>query len=369
MRIVLTSGGTGGHIFPLVVVAQKIREKQSEAEFLFIGPRGELEEALMQKNDIPMNRILAGKLRRYFSFLNFLDFFKVIIGIFQSFWYLLLYMPDVIFSKGGYASLPVVLAGWVYQIPIVLHESDSVPGITNKLLGKLADRVAVSYPQAEEYFSSSRAVLTGNPLRTDINQGNPQKIKAEFSLTESKKIIFIWGGSQGSEMINQKIVNILPKLLEKYQVIHQTGRNNFEKVKTLAGEMGIKEGREGYHAIPFIEDDLKDFLAVADLIISRAGANSLSEIAANQKPAIIIPLRNSANDHQRKNAYFLSQIGGCIVLEEDNLGENLLLSRIDEVMENKDLQEKLAQNIQKFFHPDAADKIAAGILEMVEPEA
>jgi UDP-N-acetylglucosamine--N-acetylmuramyl-(pentapeptide) pyrophosphoryl-undecaprenol N-acetylglucosamine transferase len=364
MRIVLTSGGTGGHLFPLVVVAEKIKEKQPDAELLFIGPKGLLEESLMKKNNIPVNKILVGKFRRYFSFSNFLDIFKIPIGIIQSLWYLLKYMPDVIFSKGSYASLPVVIAGWIYQIPIMVHESDSVPGKTNEILGKLANRVAISYPQAESFFTPEKAVLTGNPLRQDINQGNAQKIREKFSLTELKKIIFVWGGSQGSDLINSKIINILPKLLKNYQVIHQTGKKNFEKVKARAGEMGIKEGRGGYFAIPFIEDDLKDILAAADLVISRAGANSLSEIAANKKPAIIIPLKNSANDHQRKNAYFLSQIGGCLVLEEENLGESLLLSRINEIMESQELQEKFSKNIQKFYHSDAAEKITAGILEM-----
>jgi UDP-N-acetylglucosamine--N-acetylmuramyl-(pentapeptide) pyrophosphoryl-undecaprenol N-acetylglucosamine transferase len=226
--------------------------------------------------------------------------------------------------------------------------------------------VAISYPQAEKYFDSKKVVLTGNPLREDINQGDPQKIKNKLSLTESKKTIFVWGGSQGSDFINSRVLNILPDLLEKYNVIHQTGKNNLEKARARAGELGIKEGREGYYAFSFIEEDLKDFLAVADLVISRAGANSLSEIAANKKPAIVVPLKNSANDHQRKNAYALSQIGGCLVLEEDNLGENLFLGRINEIMESEKLQEKFSQNIQNFFHPDAADKIAQNIIDIAE---
>ncbi len=364
MRIVLTSGGTGGHLFPLIDVAKKIKEKQPDAEFLFVGPDGILEDILMEKNDIPSKKILVGKFRRYFDLANFLDFFKVPIGIIQSLWHLLIYMPDVIFSKGGYASFPVVIAGWIYQIPIMVHESDSVPGKTNEILGKLANRVAISYPQSEAYFQTGKTVMTGNPLRADINQGDPQKAKDKFSFSEDKKIIFIWGGSQGSDTINTKILNILPELLKKYYVIHQTGKNNLEKVRARAGELGIKEGRDGYYVMPFIEDDLKDILAVANLVISRAGANSLAEIAANKKPAIVVPLKNSANDHQRKNAYFLSQIGGCLVLEEDNLGENLFLSRIEEIMGSAELQEKLSCNIQRFYHPDAAEKIAQSLLDM-----
>lgn len=365
----MTGGGTGGHIFPLITVAQKIREKDSTTELLFIGPQGQLEKYLMENNNIPQKNILTGKFRRYFSLSNPVDIIKIFLGIFQALWYLLIYMPDAIFSKGGYASIPVIVAGWLYRIPILTHESDSVPGMVNSILGKLATRVAVSYPQAEKSFVSYQTLLTGNPLREDINKGDPQKAREKFSLIPDKKVIFAWGGSLGAEIINSKLINILPELLSEYQVIHQTGEKNFEKVKERVGEMGVKIGRDGYHPLPFIGDELKDVLAVADLIISRAGANSLSEIAANKKPSIIIPLKNSANDHQRMNAYAISQLGGCFVLEEDNLGENLLLSRINEIMKNEELRNKLSQNIYKFFQPDAAEKIVEGIFDMLKDKA
>jgi len=366
MKIVLTGGGTGGHITPLISVANKIREKYPDAEFVFMGPKGKLEKEFMDKVGIPTENISTGKMRRYFSFRNFLDFFRVIFGLFHSLWYLLKHMPDAIFSKGGYAAFPVVIAGWIYRIPILVHESDSVPGITNSILGKFATRVAVSYPSAEKEFPSSQVVLTGNPLRSDINQGDAAKARAEFGLLESKKVVFIWGGSQGSRIINEKIVNILPQLLKKYQVIHQTGENNFNQVVRKAGELGIKAGREGYIAIPFIREELKDVLALADLIITRAGANSLSEIAANGKPAIAIPIESSANNHQRMNAYALARIGGCVVLEESNLGEHILLGKIDEIMQSEEVRKKLSDNIKTFYHADAADKIVEGILGMIK---
>jgi UDP-N-acetylglucosamine--N-acetylmuramyl-(pentapeptide) pyrophosphoryl-undecaprenol N-acetylglucosamine transferase len=366
MKIVLTGGGTGGHIFPLITVANKIKEKNPETEFLFIGPRGKLEHELMDAAGIPIKNIKVGKMRRYFSAHNFVDFFKVPIGIIQSLWHLLVYMPDAIFSKGGYASLPVVLAGWVYRIPILIHESDSVPGVTNDILGKFATRVAVSYAQAERDFPAAQVVLTGNPLREDINQGNAEKARAEFALLGSKKVIFVIGGSQGSRVINEKILTLLPHMLHRYQVIHQTGNLDFERVRHKAGELGIKAGHDGYYPVPFVPDNGRDILALADIVITRAGANSLSEIAANGKPAIVVPLENSANDHQRMNAYAIAKMGGCIVLEENNLGEHVLLNKIDEIAENEELRKSLSQNIQAFYHADAADKIATGILEMVE---
>lgn len=368
MRIVLTGGGTGGHLFPLIAVAQKIREKRPGVEFVFMGPAGKMEKNIIGKTGVRMKKILSGKRRRYFSPLNFLDFFKVPVGIIQSLWHLLVLMPDAVFSKGGYASFPVVMAAWVYHIPIFIHESDANPGEANSVLGKFARRVAVSYPEAEKYFPSDQVVLTGNPLLDDITQGDAQKIRTAFNLHESKKVIFVVGGSQGARAINNKILNILPELLRKYEVIHQTGENNFEEVRHKAGELGVKPGHEGYFPMPFYgeEFELKDILAATDLVISRAGGNTLTEIAACKKPAIIIPLSTAANDHQRMNAYAIARHGGCVVLEENNLGEHLLLKKIEEVMENEEIRNELSSSIGKFYHPDAAEKIAEGVLGMIE---
>ncbi len=366
MRIVLTGGGTGGHLIPLINVAKKINEKIGGVEFLFIGPEGVLEEKLIAEEGIALKNILVGKMRRYFSLKNFLDAFKIPIGIIQSLWALLLFMPDAIFSKGGFASFPVVLAGWLYRIPIFIHDSDCVPGLANSILGKLATRVAVSYPEAEREFTPGKVALTGNPISGDIANGDPEKARKMFSLTDIKKTIFIYGGSQGAQLINDKIIKILPQLLKKYQVIHQTGEKNLEDVEHKAGQLGIKAGRDGYHPVAFIRDELKDILAAADLVVTRAGANSLSEIAANGKPAIIIPIERSANNHQRMNAYSIYKTGGCVVLEESNLGENIFLSRIEEILQNSELAGKLSENIKQFYHADAADKIAEGIIEIIK---
>ena len=366
MKIVLTGGGTGGHIIPLIAVAQKIKEKNPEAEFLFIGPKGKIEKELMEKENIPLKYVLVGKMRRYFSFRYLIDIFKLPLGIIQTLWYLLFYMPDAIFSKGGYASLPVVVVGWLYRIPILIHDSDANPGLANIFLAKFSNRVAISYSRAERYFPAKQVVLTGNPLREDINQGEAQKAREKFSLLESKKVIFIWGGSQGARAINNKILNILPDLLKRYQVIHQTGEKNFREVEHKAGVLGIKNGRRGYIALPFISEGLNDILALAELIISRSGSNSISEIAANGKASIIIPLANSANNHQRMNAYAIAKVGGCVVLEEANLGANMLLEKINEIMDKVELKEKLEKNIKSFYHPEATEKIAGGILGMIK---
>jgi len=365
MKIVLTGGGTGGHLIPLIAAARAIKKKNPYVQFTFIGPKGEMEKIMMANEGIPVKYILAGKARRYFSLMYIVDAFKVPIGIIQCLWILLWNMPEAIFSKGGYACVPVVLVGWLYRIPVMIHESDSIPGAANVVLAKFCERVAVSYPEAERYFPAAQVVLTGNPLRDDIASGDAIKAKEMFNLTDSKKIIFIAGGSQGARTINNHILNILPKLLQDYQIIHQTGEKNLEEVEHRAGELGIKAGHEGYYPVGFIGEEMKDIYAAADLMIIRAGANTIAEAAANGKPAIIIPLANSANNHQQMNAFSLAKIGAAVVLEENNLGENLLLKTIGDIMLDEALRQKLSANIRSFYHADAADKIAEGVLGMI----
>jgi UDP-N-acetylglucosamine--N-acetylmuramyl-(pentapeptide) pyrophosphoryl-undecaprenol N-acetylglucosamine transferase len=366
MRIILAGGESGGHLTPLVAVAKKIREKVPEVEFMFIGPKGKLEDEIMGRENIPIRNIMTGKLRRYFSFKNFVDFFRIPLGVLKSLWLLLIHMPDAIFSKGGSASFPVVVAGWLYRIPILIHESDSNPGLANSMLGKFATRVAVSYPEAEKYFPAAQVVLTGNPLNANINKGDINRARQTYGLTESKKVIYVTGGSQGAKSINDKILRILPQLMHKYQIIHQTGEYDFENVVRVAGELGFKAGRGGYYPIAFIKENIGDVFAVADLVISRGSATTISEIAANKKPAIIIPLETSASDHQRMNAYSLARIGGCVVMEENNMGEHMLTEKIDEIMNDETLRSKLSENIGTFYHADATEKIADGILGMIK---
>lgn len=368
MKIVLTGGGTGGHLTPLVAVADKLRSKLgSEADILYVGSGAELERKIMSEKGIPAKFVVSGKMRRYFSLLNFVDFFKIPIGFVQSLWLLLRFMPDVIFSKGGYVAVPIVLAAWVYRIPIMIHESDSAPGIANQFLAKFANRIAVAYPSAEEYFPKEKTALVGNPIRFQITEGDPVMLRRELEFTQSRKTLLILGGSQGSQVINDAIVRILPQLLQHFQVIHQTGQDNFENVLHQAAEMGVKAGHGGYYATAFMnENKLRDAFALSDLVISRAGATSITEIAANGKAAILIPIAASANDHQHMNAYALAKIGAALVVEEANLGEHILFERINQILDNSELQQSMIEKIKTFYHPAAAEVIANSIIEIAK---
>lgn len=368
-RIVLAGAGSGGHIFPLVAVAERIKAHDPHCEFLYIGTKSQMSnvgESAMARMDIPTINIVTGKMRRYFSMEYFIDFFRVPIGVVQSLWHLLVFMPDAVFSKGGYASVPVVAAAWLYRIPVLTHESDATPGWANRICGKLSHYVAVSFTETKKYFLARKTVLTGNPIRTAMTQGDRMRGYQRWNFSESKPVIFVVGGSQGSQRINEALVRILPDLAVFAQVLHVTGEDHYQHILPRVGEMGFKSGRKRYYAAPFLDrEEMADAYAMADLVIARAGANTITELAANHKVAILVPLMGSANNHQAMNAYSAAKVGGALVLEESNLGSSLFLEKIKSVLHDRDLRMKLQNNIAQFYHPDAADVIAAGVIKMM----
>lgn len=367
-RVVLTGGGSGGHVMPLVAVTQSLRAKLGDrTDFLYIGSKGKIEQDAMNEALVPSKFILTGKMRRYFSLRNFTDLFRIPVGFMQALWHLFWYMPDAVFSKGGHVAVPVVLAAWIYRIPIVTQDSDAVPGMATRMLGKFANRIAVAYPSAMKYFPADSVALIGNPIRTEFLTGTAEEGRKLFGLQEAKPTVLILGGSLGARIIDKAIVTILPKLLTKAQVIHQTGADHYDETISSAKELGVEADQGGYFPRAFMQiDELKHALAVADVIVSRAGANAIAEIAALEKPSILIPLASAANDEQRMNAYEIARIGGAIVLEEGNLGENIFLGKITGLLEDKVLQGQMAQAIKVFYHPDAADVISDELIQLMQ---
>lgn len=367
-RVVLSGGVSGGHTYPLIAVARVLRRRYPQGiELLFLGGRGSFEEGAMQAEHIPIRRVSYGKMRRYFSLLNYLDFFKMPLGIAQSLWHLLLFMPDVVFSKGGAASVPVVLAARFYRIPVLIHDSDAIAGRANAWLGKRVQKIAIAYPSAAQYFPAGKTALTGNPVREEILAGSQERAKERFRLDPQKKTIVLFGGSQGAQGLNNALLRILPLLLTKgVQVIHQTGSGHLEGVLAIAADLGIPTESGSYHPVAFLSAaEIGDVLAVADLVISRAGAGSIAEIAAHRKASVFVPLPTAANDEQRKNAYDIAEIGGGLVLEEANLGEHLLLEHLDALMNNDDLRTEMGAKLHAFYHPDAAERIVDGLIDLM----
>lgn len=376
MRILFTGGGTGGHLFPIIAVARELKKLQTPdsppPKMLFIGPRTIGGEAL-EKEGIGRQSIQAGKLRRYFSGHNFFDLFRVFIGFLQSLWIVFAYMPNVIFSKGGFGSVPVVLAAWLYRIPVLTHESDAIPGLSVKLTSRLSKRIAVSFPSAAEFFPAKKTALVGNPVRAEILAGSKDAAKTIFKLLGQKPVILILGGSQGAKTINDIISTILNDLLEKCEIIHQCGEENYEEIKTLIGnpraplEATPLTGLAGYHLFPFLdEEQYKNAFAAADLVVSRAGAGTIFEIAACAKPSVLIPLPNSAQDHQKQNAFEYAKTGATLVVQQENLTPNFLKDRVFALLGNPDLLAKMSSAARSFAKPDADSQIAQELLNIAK---
>ena len=369
LRIVLTGGVSGGHTFPLIAVAEKITEQTNgNVEFLFIGPKGRFGAEAMEERGIPVRLVSTGKLRRYFSFQNFIDPFLIPIGCIQSLWHLYQFLPDAVFSKGGSASVPVVLAAWLYRIPVLIHDSDAVAGMANKFMGRFATKVAIAYPTAREFFPSDKVALTGNPVRGDILDGSRERGYQELGLDPDKTTIFVIGGSLGATKLNEAVLQVLPQLLkENIQVVHQTGEEHIARIESAVKEYGITPGVSGYVPKAFLSAALLgDVYALADIVISRAGAGSIAELAAHGKTCILVPLPSAANDEQKKNAYAIAHIGGASVLEEPNLSEHILIQEIHDLLGDQPRRAQMGEAIRAFYHEDAAKMLAQGVLSMIK---
>lgn len=362
MRILLTGGGTGGHLFPIIAITRELK-KISDLELLFIGP-DDFSKNLLEKEGIRVKTILAGKLRRYFSPEIILDFLKMPIGLFQAFWHIFIFMPDVTFGKGGYGSLPAVLISWLFRIPILLHESDTLPGLSNRFLSRFAKRIAISFSKTEEFFPSQKTALIGNPVRIELTRGSKEEAKRIFGLESNKPILLIIGGSQGAQAINEIILSVLPQLLEKYELIWQTGEINYNSVEEEIKQMSDLRPTNCRLFSFLNENQLKHALVVADLIISRAGAGNIFEIAVCGRPSILIPLPESASNHQKENAFEYAKKGATVVLEQANLTPNLFLGEISHLLNNPGLLQKMSDSARSFARPEAAQKIVEELIKL-----
>jgi len=376
IKIILTGGGTGGHLFPLVAVSRKIdeicrAENLGESEIYYLGPGLFLESSLEREAmNFHYTVLITGKWRRYFSFKNFIDLFKIGAGIIQALWKVWIIMPDAIFSKGGYGSVAAVLAGWLYRIPIIVHESDSVPGLANRLTAPFATLIAVSFGEAANYLPKDKTYFTGEAVRDlFFKPPEPEKERALLHLTTEKPVILVLGGSQGAQKINDIILDILPNLVEAAEVIHQTGDENYNSV--FNESRIILEGCTGeqlisYHPVNFlVEPEYVAAMHAADLVISRTGAGSIFEIAATGKASILVPITDSPGDHNRRNAYIFAENGRAEVIEESNLTPNLLLSVIRSILNNPEKRKAMEGKAKQFATPDAARLIAQALLNLI----
>ena len=325
-RIVLTGGGTAGHVTPNIALLPKLYELGYDVHY--IGSYNGIEKTLIENCHVPYYGISSGKLRRYFDLKNFSDPFKVVKGFSEAAKLLKKLKPDVVFSKGGFVSVPVVLAAKQQHIPVIIHESDMTPGLANKLSIPAASKVCCNFPETISHLPKGKAVLSGSPIREELLSGSRTKALKFTGLSGSKPVLLIIGGSLGSVVVNEAVRSILPKLLKKFEIIHLCGKGKLDQTLTAMN---------GYVQYEYISEELKDLFALSDIVISRAGANSICEFLALRKPALLIPLSAAASrGDQILNARSFEKQGYAAVLEEEQLNADTLYSALNDLWENKD---------------------------------
>ncbi|VAW32445.1 UDP-N-acetylglucosamine--N-acetylmuramyl-(pentapeptide) pyrophosphoryl-undecaprenol N-acetylglucosamine transferase [hydrothermal vent metagenome] len=373
MKIVFTGGGTGGHFYPIIAIAEAVHDIVREQylvppKLYYIAP-DPFDKRALYENDITFLKSPAGKWRRYASIHNLIDPFITVIGFMWSLIQLIRLYPDVIISKGGYASVPTVLAGHIIGIPIIIHESDAKPGRANMLASKYAKHIAISFDSAEKYFpkkTRSKIARTGTPIRKELLLPPPKDSAETFKIDTSVPTILVLGGSQGSQHINEILVEALPGIVNVANIIHQTGKKNISGTKLIA-DIALEKNPNAsrYHPFDYLSTDLlRRATAVATLIVSRAGAGSIAEIAVWNIPAILIPIPEEISHDQRLNAYAYAHSGGATVLEEHNLTPHLLTAEIFRLLNDKDELRRMESAGASFADKDASRLIAQAGLDI-----
>ena len=343
-KIVLTGGGTAGHVTPNIALLPSLKE--AGYEVFYIGSYTGIEKTLIEDLGIPYYGISSGKLRRYRSLKNLSDPFRVLHGLFQAKRLIKKIKPDIVFSKGGFVSVPVVLAAGSRHIPVIIHESDMTPGLANKISIPSATKVCCNFPETLSSLPTGKAVLTGSPIRQELLSGDKYRAREFLHFTSDKPVMLVVGGSLGAVAVNNAIRAILPELLKNFQVIHLCGRGKLDP---------SLNGTEGYAQFEYIKEELRDLFALTDIVISRAGANAICELLALHKPNLLIPLSaNASRGDQILNARSFERQGFSMVLEEEELTNETLLSAVHDLYDNR---EKYIDAMKHSSQQDSIDTI------------
>lgn len=373
MKIVFAGGGTGGHFYPLIAVAEEVRAIVRERRLVspklyYLAPSAFDTEALFE-NEIAFIPIPAGKWRRYFSLQNYLDVFVTLGGIISAWTTLLSIYPDVVFSKGGYASVPITIAARLLGIPVIIHESDVRPGRANLLAASSAYRIAVAFDQTAAFFPAKvrgKIARTGIPIRSAVKHPLTEGAREELGLDPTVPVVFIIGGSSGAQKINETVLSSLPELVEMANVIHQTGRDLHAGVEGAAKvilEKSLHAAR--YKAFPFLNAlSMRRASGAADLVVSRAGMTAVAEIAIWGKPAILIPIPEGISHDQRTNAYAYAKTGAASVLEEGNLSPHVLVSEVRRILGDAPVRAAMSAAGAAFANTEAGRIIAEELVAL-----
>jgi UDP-N-acetylglucosamine--N-acetylmuramyl-(pentapeptide) pyrophosphoryl-undecaprenol N-acetylglucosamine transferase len=367
MKIVLTGGGSGGHFYPLIAVANELTKlafesKLVEPDFYYLS-HDPVNTKFLNEANIKYFWVPTGKMRLYFSIKNYIDMFKLFFGIFIAIFRLLIIYPDIIFSKGGYDSLPTCIAAWILRIPIISHDSDSIPGRASLFVSKFADRIAVSYKESIQHYKNvDKLAFTSQPI---LEKYLPS-IDYSRQYNDKRKTILITGGSQGSVKINDTILQILPELVSKYNIIHQCGPSNYTDILLRSDLIMLNYNKKNYELYPSL--DFSNIYPKIDLVISRAGS-SMFEYIEWELPAIVIPISPSVSRDQSSNASCMEQKGNIKVIQENNFTPGLALNIIDTLLQDKDKYMNMVNTIKYNKNRDASRIISEEILKMIQAHA
>lgn len=372
MKVVLTGGGTGGHFYPLIAVVEGIEEicaerKYIEPQFIYIGPTP-FDPAVLAEHDIDMRYATAGKLKRGEGSLNIFSYFLTLGGIISSTIHLFSLYPDVVFSTGGFAAFPTLVAARILKIPVIIYDADAKPGRVSLWSAKFARWIAVAHPDAARAFPESyheRIARTGHPIRTEIASAAREGGHEFLNLDPTVPTIFFMGGSQGAQALNNVALDALPELLTKYNVVHQTGKANFEEVKGIASvTLRSSQYAERYRPFALLNAlALKMTAGIASLMVARAGSGTIFEVASWGIPAILVPIPEDVSRDQTENAFSYMRAGAAIVIEQRNLTPHLLLAEIDRLMNNPQIRAQMSEAGKLYARPQAGRTIGKIILE------
>lgn len=362
MKIVISGGGTGGHIYPALALIREIQKEHKEVEFLYIGTKNGLESKLVPHEQIPFKSIHITGFKRKLSFDNIKTVFRFLKGVRDCKVLLKEFNPDLVIGTGGYVCGPVVYAASRLRIPTIIHEQNSVPGLTNKFLSRYVNTVAVCFEEAKEFFPENKVVFTGNPRASEVIGQDGIKGRLSAGLSATAPAVLIFGGSRGARPINEAVVKALPEFAGKpYQVLYVTGDVHYE---TVQKEVELIGSPENVIIKPFIHN-MPQVLAGIDLVVSRAGATTLAEITSLGIPSILIPSPYVTNNHQEKNARSLADRGAANVLLEKDLTSSSLISHIEKILLDKEFLKEMKTKAKKMGVPDAAGRLYKVIAELI----
>lgn len=373
LRLLITGGGTGGHTYPALTTLTALQRRQVPHDVLWVGTANGLEARITAEHGIPFKAITTGKLRRRPNLrelgTNLADMFRIPVGVIQAIGHAARYLPDVVLSTGGYVAVPIGVAAKLIRRPLVMHEQTTVVGLANRILSRLATRIALSHESSLEHLPAkarAKAVVTGNPIRPELLQGNRAAAYDLFGLTFEVPLIYVTGGAQGSKQINTLISQVLPRLLPHAQIVHQCGPAWIDQMRAQELPTDLADR---YHPVPYVGAELADLYAAADVVISRSGAGTVSELTAIGKPSVLIPLIPTGGDEQRKNAGYLVSAGAARALLEPNPTADDLLAELMPLLADPGLRAAMGEAAQKLGRVDAADALCDLLLETARPAA